>query len=287
MQVGGAGTGCENGEVGTSHGGLTFVFSDIEGSTRLVKELAAGYGLALRICRRILVNAFAERGGREFGNEGDGQFFVFPTAVAAAHAALDAQARIADAEWSDGILLRVRMGIHGGPVRLSGGVYVGMTIHEVARVCTAANGGQILCTTPVARDLAVEPGIDVRELGRFVLRGIDEPHPLFQVCAAGSDVACLPPRDAIRDGGRRVVIWRRDGDGGVAAGRDGVGLTWTALAAGVDVSIDRQADGAVDVIRLTVWRDGVVEEEYDGLTIGGATDAAAIVNACSKLISIP
>ena len=266
---------------------MTFVFSDIEGSTRLVRELQTGYGLALRVCRRILVNAFAERGGREFGSEGDGQFFVFSSAVDAAHAAQEAQGRIANARWPEGIVLKVRMGIHCGPVRVSGGEYVGMTVHEVARVCAAANGGQILCTRRVAQDLALEPGLDVRELGRFVLRGVEESHVLFQVCAAGAEDECLPPRDAVREGGRRVVIWRRHLEVGAAEGRAGADVTWTPLVPGVEVSVQRLPDGPVDVVRLTVWRDGVVEEEYDGLTIGGATDAASVVNACSRLISIP
>ena len=271
----------------TGGGGLTFVFTDIEGSTRLVDELAAGWGLALRICRRILESAFAAHGGRVFGNEGDGQFFVFPTPEEAAAGAIDAQRRIASSEWPEGISFRVRMGVHCGPVRVSGGEYVGLTIHEVARICAAANGGQVLCSAPVAEAVASCAGIDAVPLGRYVLRGIAGGRELFQISADGLDAELTPPRDAVREGGRRITIWRRQPPGTassnvVAAPQ----VEWQPRVPGVEVVVRRTVDGDAELIRVTVLRDGTVEEEYDGLTVGGACDIAEIVNACSRLISI-
>jgi len=268
-------------------GGLTFVFTDIEGSTRLVEELEVGWGLALRICRRILETAFDAHGGRVFGNEGDGQFFVFPTPVAAASAAVDAQRRISASEWPEGIAFRVRMGIHCGPVRVSGGEYVGLTIHEVARICSAANGGQVLCSAAVADALASCPDIDAVNLGRYVLRGIAGSRDLFQLAADGLDGDPVSPREAVREGGRRVTIWRREPPAprvpdGAGDGR----VEWRPKVPGVEVIIRTTTEGGAELMRVTVLRDGVVEEEYDGLTIGGACDISDIVNTCSRLISI-
>jgi len=274
-----------------AEGGLTFVFSDIEGSTRLVEELANEYGLALRICRRMVVNAFAQHGGQEFGNEGDGQFFVFSTPATAAAAAVAGQRKIDASEWPDGVRLRVRMGIHCGPVHLSGGEYVGMTIHEVARVSAAANGGQVLCTAAIADAVRDVAGFELRDLGRFTLRGFGEARTLYQLLADGLDPSAPSPRNAVREGGNRVVIWRRSpGDGPPSSSPAAPvepTIDWTSHVPGVDVVVHcHPADSIGDVVHLTVLRDGVVEEEYDGLTIGGAADVAAVVNANSRLIAV-
>ena len=255
-------------------GGLTFLFTDIEGSTRLVEQLASGWGLTLRTCRRMVTNVFEQHGGREFGSEGDGQFFVFPSAPAAAQAALTARDRVANARWPEGVSLRMRMALHCGPVRISGGEYVGQTVHEVARMCAAANGGQVLCSAAVAETL---DGLDARPLGLYELRGIAGPRELYEVCPLGTTVAPIPPRDATRAGGRRITIWRRD---------DGVpttdaGLGWRALVPGVDVVIDKNDDGT---LRITVFADGEVHEEYDGVPHGAM--AADVVNGVSRLIRI-
>src|SRR5688500_5115009 len=102
-------------------GGLTFVFTDIEGSTHLVRELASSYSLALRIHRRILQSCADARRGSEVGTEGDAVFFVFPDPLDALEAAVEAQIKIDNYAWPDDLALRVRMGIHTGPVMISGG----------------------------------------------------------------------------------------------------------------------------------------------------------------------
>src|SRR2546423_15570880 len=95
-------------------GGLTFVFTDIEGSTQLITDLGGSYGLALRVHRRTLQNRFEEHDGKEMGREGDGLFFIFPTPERALAGAIAAQQKIDHEEWPGGIRLRVRMGIHTG-----------------------------------------------------------------------------------------------------------------------------------------------------------------------------
>ena len=275
-------------------GGLTFVFTDIEGSTQLVRDLAASYGLALRIHHRVLQSCFEEHAGREMGSAGDGFFFVFPTPAKAVAAAVVAQQKLEHYDWPEGVRLRVRMGIHCGPVTISGGEYVGLTVHEVSRISAVAHGGQILCSSSVADGLdTAPPDGELRELGVYRLRGFPEPRRLFQVCAPGLEDDFPPPRDAVRDGGVRVSIWRRlalaaDGDGGPArpAPRVSVRPIEGEHAGDVTVELGRALNGPADAFRLIVRRSGIVEEEYDGLTVGGPTDAAGIVNTHSTLVRI-
>ena len=266
----------------TARGGLTFVFTDIEGSTQLVRDLQTAYGLALRVHRRILESCFEESGGREMGTEGDGLFFVFPEPVKAVGAAVTAQQKLEHYTWPEGVRLRVRMGIHSGPVMVSGGEYTGLTVHQASRICGVAHGGQILCSGPVAQQLNDDACL--RRLGTYVLRGIPEPAALYQVAADGLEDDFPPLRDAVREGGIRLAIWRR-GTGAAQPLGPG-GLTITPLADGVETEIRRASNGPADAFRLIVRRDGVIEEEFDGLTIGGSTDAATVVDAHSSLVRI-
>jgi class 3 adenylate cyclase len=271
-------------------GGLTLVFTDIEGSTVLLRELQGTYGLLLRVHQRMLERAFEEHRGRSMGSEGDSLFFVFPTATDAVAAAVTAQQRVENHEWPAGVQLRVRIGVHSGPVTISGGEYVGLTVHETARICAVAHGGQIICSSSVAgvlrRDSAAAP---LRDLGTFVLRGFPEGTRLFQVCAPGLQLEFPALRDTVRAGGTRVSVWfrepsaaRRDEPAFDALGFETV--RGEPLGAGTEVEVlPAPRAGA---FRLIVSRDGVVEEEFDGLTLGGATDAAAVVNAHSRLIRI-
>src|SRR5918996_1817966 len=103
------------------HGGLTLVFTDIEGSTVLLRELKGSYGLLLRLHQRMLERSFEEQQGRAMGNEGDSLFYVFPTASHAVAGAISAQQKVEHHQWPEGVRLRVRMGIHSGPVTISGG----------------------------------------------------------------------------------------------------------------------------------------------------------------------
>jgi class 3 adenylate cyclase len=125
-------------------GVVTLLFSDIEGSTRLLQRLGDQYGDALMMHRRLLRTAFEERGGREVNTEGDGLFFAFPGARNAVEAAMEGQQRLAAHAWPDGIPVRVRIGLHTGEPGLVAGEYVGLDVHTAARICAAGHGGQIL-----------------------------------------------------------------------------------------------------------------------------------------------
>ena len=266
--------------------GLTFLFTDVEGSTRLLRDLGHTYGLLIRIHRRILQTCSNERAGREMGNEGDAEFFVFRTPEDAVAAAITAQQKLESYAWPDGIRLRVRMGLHSGPATMSGGEYVGLAVHEVARICAAAHGGQVICSSAVVGPSAA-PGEDVRfnDLGSYRLRDIPDPWTLYQVCAPGLEEHFPPLRGAVREGGSLVTVWRRDPRPSTGPGWQSQQFAFRCLADDVDVEVGRASTGP-GAFRLVVRRRGAVEEEYDGLTVGGPTDAATVVNTHSQLLRI-
>ena len=272
-------------------GGLTFLFTDIEGSTRLVDELQEGWGLTLRTCRRMVLNVLEQHGGREFGAEGDGQFFVFSSPEDAAIAAIATEQKVSSTEWPGEVDLRIRIAIHCGPVRVSGGEYIGRTIHEVARISSAANGGQILASLEVARALRRSEAVDVVSLGIYALRGLPEPRELFGITAPGRPGLAVPPR-AARAGGRPITIWQREVSEPVPAARPDAPasprIDWLALVPGVEVRIDTTKSDTADTtsVRVTVLHGGEVVEEYDGLSIDGQSGVARVVNTWSRLVKI-
>ena len=125
-------------------GTVTFLFTDIEGSTRLVEQLGARFPEALETHHAILRGAIEAHHGREVSTEGDAFFAVFPSAVDAVGATVDAQQALAAAEWPDGLPVRVRMGLHTGDAVLGGDNSVGVDVHRAARISAAGHGGQVL-----------------------------------------------------------------------------------------------------------------------------------------------
>ncbi len=125
-----------------------FLFTDIEGSTRLVTQLGTAYGALLQDHHRLLRSAFALHGGREHGTEGDAFFVSFPTADTAVNAALLAQELLAAHPWPVGSEVRVRMGIHVGTAQVRAGNQFGIDVNLAARVAAAAHGGQLLLSDP-------------------------------------------------------------------------------------------------------------------------------------------
>src|SRR6185437_12500489 len=123
-------------------GQVTFLFTDIEGSTTLLQRLGDAYGPLLEAHATILRRAIAEHGGVEVSTEGDAFFAVFPMAADAIHAAAIAQRRLASEAWPDGSTVRVRMGLHTGEGRRGGDNYVGLDVNRAARIAAAAHGGQ-------------------------------------------------------------------------------------------------------------------------------------------------
>jgi YVTN family beta-propeller protein len=167
-------------------GTVTFLFTDIEGSTELLKRLGDRYRGVLDDHARILREAAAAYNGREIDNQGDSFFIVFARANAALAAAVVAQRALAAHEWPEGADVRVRMGLHTGEPSVGGERYVGLGVHRAARVGAAGHGGQVLLTNPT-RELVEEEldGVAVRELGHYRLKDIDRPELLYQLDIAG------------------------------------------------------------------------------------------------------
>src|SRR5512141_2019012 len=128
----------------------TFLFTDIEGSTRLWEEHADGMGTALAQHDRLLRASIDARGGMVIKTTGDGILAVFADPVAAIDAAVAAQRALRDARWDETGPLRVRMALHAGAAETRDGDYFGPSINRVARILAIAHGGQIICSAGAA-----------------------------------------------------------------------------------------------------------------------------------------
>ncbi|MHB8732209.1 MAG: ATP-binding protein [bacterium] len=172
---------------GLPTGTVTFLFTDIEGSTRLLGRLGDRYAGVLAACRQLLRTSCAEQDGREIGTEGDGFFAVFSTARDALAAAVSAQRALSAQSWPDGADVRIRMGLHTGEAALTDAGYVGMDVHVAARICAAAHGGQVLLSYAAGALLArnLPPGVALRQMGSHRLKDLAEPQPLCQVVVEG------------------------------------------------------------------------------------------------------
>ena len=183
-------------------GTVTFLFTDIEGSTGLLKQLGRGrYGELLAEQQRLLREAFAAHGGEEIDTQGDSFFVAFRSASDAVAAAVAIQRALADHEWPDGAEVRVRIGIHTGEAAAAGERYVGFSVHRAARIGAAAHGGQVLLSrtrraTLVEDDLP--DGVFLRDLGLYRLKDVDRPERISQVAAEGLQVEFPPLRGAER-----------------------------------------------------------------------------------------
>lgn len=177
-------------------GVVTFLLTDIEGSTLLLRRLGERYAALLADIRALLRTAVDRAGGREVDARADELFAVFEGATGALDAALAIQRSMADRAWPDALDVRVRIGIHSGEPVLTDTGYVGLAVHTAARVCSTAHGGQILLS-PAARE-ALEgsgpAGIGFLGLGSHALAGLPEPVALFQVTGPGLAVEFPPPR---------------------------------------------------------------------------------------------
>jgi class 3 adenylate cyclase len=177
-------------------GRVTFALIDIEASTELLQRLGDGYGRVLSQLRRLLRAAVQHAGGREVDAHGDELFAAFESPASALDAAVAIQRGVRDHAWTDGIDLRVRIGIHSGRPTLTETGYFGLAVHTVARVCASAHGGQIVISS-AARDAlgtAIADGIVFKSLGTWRLNGLRESVELLQVHADDLRDDFPPPR---------------------------------------------------------------------------------------------
>ena len=168
-------------------GTVTFLFTDIEGSTKLLERLRAKYAELLADHREILRSAFLQWNGHEVDMQGDAFFVSFSRAADAVGCAMAAQRALASHEWPDGVAVRVRMALHTGEPMISDAKYVGIDVHVAARIASAGHGGQVLLSQStqslVHGDLPA--GATLRDLGPHELKDIRLPQQIFQLDIVG------------------------------------------------------------------------------------------------------
>jgi predicted ATPase/class 3 adenylate cyclase len=177
-------------------GTVTLLFTDIEGSTRLLTQLGNRYAEVLEACRSLLRGAFQEWDGHEVDTQGDAFFIAFARASDAVAAAVEAQHALANHPWPEGTTVRVRMGLHTGePLRSTEG-YVGLDVHHAARIMSAGHGGQVLLsqTTCELVEQNLPDGVSLRDLGEQRLKDLQRPGRVYQLVIAGLPADFPPPK---------------------------------------------------------------------------------------------
>ena len=227
-------------------GTVTFVFSDIEGSTALLKQLGDRYDRVLSEHRRLMRERFTGHGGVEIDTQGDAFFFAFPRARDAVTAAVEAQRAHAEHDWPDSVDVLVRMGLHTGEPALGSEGYLGLDVVRAARLCTAGSGGHVLLseTTRALVGSSLPEGVSIFPLGERRLKDIDEPERVFELEIDGvaqsveAPVHAAPP-DEEEDWG--ADFGKRLGDRIKANVRRTVEASLEQMASDVDTLADRAA----------------------------------------------
>jgi DNA-binding SARP family transcriptional activator/class 3 adenylate cyclase len=179
-------------------GTIALLFSDLEGSTELLRRLRSKYAGLLDEHQRLLRETLAAYGGRTVDSQGDSVFVVFPRVADAAAAAAEAQRAVTGHRWPEDVRVRVRMGLHAGEPLVAEDRYVGLGVHRAARICAAAHGGQVLLSQAAASLLADNepPDVTLRDLGEHPLKDFERPERLFQLVIRGLPADFPPLRTA-------------------------------------------------------------------------------------------
>jgi class 3 adenylate cyclase len=192
-------------------GTVTFVFSDIEGSTALLKRLGDRYSDVIAQHRRIVRDTFGAHDGVEIDTQGDAFFYAFARARDAVAAAVDAQRAHAEHAWPDDEQVRVRMGLHTGEPAVGAEGYLGVDVVRAARLSATGRGGSVLLseTTRALLGASLPDGVTVHALGERRLKDIDEPERIYELAIEGveqpepvlePDVPAGPPEPAPPEG---------------------------------------------------------------------------------------
>ena len=284
-------------------GSLTFLFTDVEGSTRLWEQSPDAMRTALGRHDELLRSAIEASGGKVVKTTGDGLMAVFASASAGIRAAVGAQLAIEQEPWPEPCLIRVRMGLHSGEAEVRGGDYFGRSVNRAARIMAAGHGGQVLLSSSTAALAADGLGdaTGLRDLGEHRLKDLDRPERLFQLLHPGlaTDFATLGtvdlratnlPAQASAFVGREAeleAIRTRLADGGVRlltlTGPGGSGKTRLALRAAAD-QLDRFADG-VFFVDLSSARDAdaLVALMAGAIGLGDTPDRAPLDELKARL----
>jgi len=192
-------------------GTVTFVFTDIEGSTRLLQQLGDAYAEVTRDHRRIVRETFSANGGSEVDTQGDAFFYSFGRARDAVRAAVAAQRALEANHWPDDAVVRVRMGLHTGEPTVGEEGYLGLDVVRAARICSAGHGGQILISETtrslIGNDLP--EGASVLDLGEAKLKDIQHER-LFQLSVDGEQHAFPPLKTEVKQSSDDLLDARID-----------------------------------------------------------------------------
>lgn len=188
-------------------GTVTLLFTDVEGSTRLLKQLRKAYGELLALHHELMRAALDRHAGREMDTQGEAFFAVFSRAKDAVAAAIAAQRAHAAAEWPGGVEVRVRMGIHTAEPEVVGDRYFGLGVHRAARLCSVGHGGQVLLSRSTAGlvDEDEVPGTRLRDLGEHLLKDLERPERIYQLVADGL-AEKFPPLKTVTEVVRRSDV---------------------------------------------------------------------------------
>ena len=268
-----------------SVGTVTLLFTDIEGSTRLLRQLGERYAAVLADHHRLLGEAFREYDGTEQGTAGDGLYYTFPTARGALLAAVSAQRSLASHAWPDGSFVRVRMGIHTGEPSLGATGLIGLDVHRAARIGAVGHGGQILVSKTthdlVAGDLADR--LAFIDMGEHRLKDMPDPDRLYQVVANGLPSAFpeLRTSEAIQGNLPRQLTTFVGRETEVAMGRRLLGSSPLLTLTG---------PGGVGKTRLALRLAIELAEAYqDGawlVELGPLTDASLVSTAVATVLGV-
>ena len=183
-------------------GQVTFLLTDIEGSTELLSRLGSDYAALLAEIRRRVSGAVRQARGHVVSARGDDVFAVFEEAPAAVQAALATQRTMSAGPWPGGNDVRLRIGLHRGRPELTETGYVGLSVHAAARICFAAHGGQVVMSAAVRTAVleSLPEGVGLTGLGAWKFRGLPEPVDMFQVDAPDLVAGFPPLRSAVPAG---------------------------------------------------------------------------------------
>lgn len=206
-------------------GTVTFAFTDIEGSTTLLKQLGDDYAFVLSAHRRLVRDAFTSHDGVEIDTQGDAFFFAFVRARDAVAAAAEVQRAHVTHEWPGGLDVRMRIGLHTGEPTVGEEGYLGLDVVRAARLCGACGGGHVLLseTTRALVGSTLPPGVSVFPLGERHLKDIDEPERVYELEIEGVATGLSPsaagptpqepptaPRTSRADRKARQKEWEKD-----------------------------------------------------------------------------